>query len=310
VAHHGSSEGQVQVFNKDGKAIAAQWSAVSGTWIEVGEVTGSNEHAGAIDGVQYDHVFPIEIDVASGGIQRLQIGYNNGENPFTAAQKFIDDYMLDQGYLAQIADYIRNRVGEAACPTFTGGDAAPVDSGPTPMDITPSPTSGPSYTHLPMRGYKSFETGADVKVLSKVSHKIREFNSSMENNLAPQEVNFVLDGLCQTIAATNRYHATAISDQELSIVYKMMKDWSLEHVFPSIDLARLIALHPDACNSSRSAFWNNVVTCVLDRCEALQTSDLEGMAKTAIPMLSFRLFANCFLGGAGSQSAVELHLVR
>ena len=310
VAHHGSSEGQVQVFNKNGKAIAAQWSAVSGTWIEVGEVTGSNEHAGAIDGVQYDHVFPIEIDVASGGIQRLQIGYNNGENPFTAAQKFIDDYMLDQGYLAQIADYIRNRVGEAAGPTFTGGDAAPVDSGPTPMDITPSPTSGPSYTHLPMRGYKSFETGADVKVLSKVSHKIREFNSSMENNLAPQEVNFVLDGLCQTIAATNRYHATAISDQELSIVYKMMKDWSLAHVFPSIDLARLIALHPDACKSSRSVFWNNVVTCVLDRCEALLISDLEGVAKTAIPMLSFRLFSNCFLGGAGSQSAVELHLVR
>jgi len=312
VGHHGSSEGQVQVFNKNGKAIAAQWSAVSGTWIEVGEVTGSNEHAGAIDGVQYDHVFPIEIDVAAGGIQRLQIGYNNGENPFAVAQKFIDDYMLDQGYLAQIADYIRNRVGEAAGPMFTGGagDGAAVSSGPTPMDITPSPTPGPSYTHLPMRGYKAFETGTDVKVLSKVSHKIREFNSSMESNLAPEEVNSVLDGLCQTIAATNRYHATVISDQELSIVYKMMKDWSLEHVFPSIDLARLIALHPDASKSSRSVFWNNVVICVLDRCDALLSSDLEGMTKTAIPMLSFRLFANCFRGGAGSQSAVELNLVR
>ena len=82
--------------------------------------------------------------------------------------------MLDQGYLAQIADYIRNRVGEAAGPTFTGGDSAPVGSGPTPMDSTPSSTPGPSYTHLPMSGYKSFETGADVKVLSKVSHKIRK----------------------------------------------------------------------------------------------------------------------------------------
>lgn len=34
----GKSEGQVQVFQRDGKAIAAQWSAASSTWIEVGEV--------------------------------------------------------------------------------------------------------------------------------------------------------------------------------------------------------------------------------------------------------------------------------
>ena len=91
----------MQVFNKNGKAIAAQWSVSSGTWIEVGEVTGSNENAGTIDGVTYDHVFPIEIDVASGGVAKMQIGYNNGNNPFVVAQKFIDDYQLDQGYLAQ-----------------------------------------------------------------------------------------------------------------------------------------------------------------------------------------------------------------
>ena len=34
----GKSEGQVQVFQRGGKAIAAQWSAASSTWIEVGEV--------------------------------------------------------------------------------------------------------------------------------------------------------------------------------------------------------------------------------------------------------------------------------
>lgn len=37
-ANIGKSEGQVQVFQRDGKAIAAQWSAASSTWIEVGEV--------------------------------------------------------------------------------------------------------------------------------------------------------------------------------------------------------------------------------------------------------------------------------
>lgn len=37
-ATRGKSEGQVQVFQRAGKAIAAQWSAASSTWIEVGEV--------------------------------------------------------------------------------------------------------------------------------------------------------------------------------------------------------------------------------------------------------------------------------
>ena len=45
-------------------------------------------------------------------VQKLQIGYNNGENPFNTAQAFIDQHMLDQNYLAQIADYIRTRVGQ------------------------------------------------------------------------------------------------------------------------------------------------------------------------------------------------------
>ena len=42
--HVGKSENQVMVFNKDGKMIAAQW--MSGTWVEVGEVTGSSDGGG------------------------------------------------------------------------------------------------------------------------------------------------------------------------------------------------------------------------------------------------------------------------
>eukprot|EP01083_Nonionella_stella_P062517 162532_1 len=321
----GTSEGQVMVFNKNGKAIAAQWSAASRAWIEVGEVTGRNENAGTIDGVQYDHVFPIEMDAAGGVVQKFQIGYNNGDNPFNTAQTFIDTHMLDQGFLSQIADYIQNRVGADAGPTLGAGaggaGATSSASGPSPMDLdlqpsTSTPTSKTTYQHLPMKGYRKFETGADMKILTKVCGKIREFNSSAidNNNLSPSEISSdgnvstsTLDSLCQTIATTNRYHATRISDMELAIILKMMKDWSLEHVFPSIDLARLVSLHPDAAKSSRSAVWNSIIVAALDRCDAISASansSIQGAPKTAIPMLSFRLFANCFHGGMGTQSAV------
>lgn len=46
VQHHGNSEGQEQLlFQKNGIAIAiaAQWSATSQSWIEVGQVMGSSD---------------------------------------------------------------------------------------------------------------------------------------------------------------------------------------------------------------------------------------------------------------------------
>jgi len=323
----GKGEGSVQVFNKGGKAIAAQWSAASKTWIEVGEVTGqvggsngNSNGGGTINGVSYDFVFPIEIDVPGGGIQKLQIGYNNGENPFVTAQAFIDEHMLDQGYLAQIADYIRTRVGQDGyVPTIgaegvgggsSSGGGASVGTGPSPMDYTLTPT--PAYQHLPMRGYKSFEAGADMKTLTKVSKKITEFNSALNTNLSSDEVTTVLGNLVSTIASTNRYHATTISDAELSIILKMMKHWTLVNVFPAMDLARLVVLHPDASQMKRSEFWNEIVCTAIEKCDLLlqNLNTVEGPAKVAIPMLSLRLFANSFRGGSGSQLAVESHLAR
>jgi hypothetical protein len=49
-----------------------------------------NQDQGAIDGVKYDHVLPIEVQ-ADGGVAKLNIGYNNGgTRSKVAAQRFID----------------------------------------------------------------------------------------------------------------------------------------------------------------------------------------------------------------------------
>jgi len=315
----GRSDGQVQVFNKSGKAIAAQWSTVSQTWIEVGEVTGRNVNTGSIDGVRYDHIFPIEVDVPGGGVQSLQIGYNNGENPFTTAQSFIDEHTLDQGYLSQIADYIRQRVGKDSVPTLgavtdvemtsSNSDSGRATTGAVGVGYTPT-TSGlstPSYKYFPIVGYKCFDVGADSKTLSKVMGKIREFNSVLNNSLSSYELE-VLDRLCLTVSATSRYHATSISDAELKVVRKLLTEWSLSHVFPALDLARLVVMHPDASKDTRQVYWDEVVEVVLGKCKALEESNIEGPPSIAIPMMSLRLFVNCFRGGNGSLASVTSHL--
>jgi len=306
----GRSEGQVQVFQKDGKAIAAQWSASSGTWIEVGEVTGTNENAGTLNGKQYDHILPIEVDVPGGGVQKLQIGYNNGENPFVTAQAFIDEHMLDQNYLAEIADYIRQRAGQSGPTIGMGGGgstAAPSSSGggmgapsyasepAVPMDIAPT------YDYLPMKGYKTFETGIDKKGLSKVIQKIREFNDSVSSNqLSTEEAGETLDSLASTLSVTNRYHSSTISMAELAPLHTMILLWDDKHAFPAIDLARIAVLHPDATKSDRCAYWEEILGGALDLCLGLGDAAAK---EVAVPMLTMRLIANCYKGGPGSAGA-------
>eukprot|EP00581_Thalassiosira_minuscula_P019963 CAMPEP_0183713124 /NCGR_PEP_ID=MMETSP0737-20130205/8078_1 /TAXON_ID=385413 /ORGANISM="Thalassiosira miniscula, Strain CCMP1093" /LENGTH=848 /DNA_ID=CAMNT_0025941873 /DNA_START=41 /DNA_END=2590 /DNA_ORIENTATION=- len=302
----GRSEGQVQVFQRNGKAIAAQWSATSRTWIEVGEVTGQNTNAGTLNGKRYDHVLPIEIDTTGGGVAKLQIGYNNGENPFVVAQAFIDEHMLDQGYLAEIADYIRQRAGESG-PTLGGGGggggggassyAAPSSSVPAPMEgVTPT------YDHLPMRGYKIFGAGVDNKGLTKVLGKVREFNAAVasDKQLTSMEAVDVLDSLVSTLAVTNRYHSSSVSDVELGAISKMITGWGPKHAFPALDLARMAVLHPDAASSKRKVYWEEVLRGALDTCLGLG----DGAAtEVAVPMLTMRLVANSFKGGIGAAGA-------
>ena len=290
----GTSEGQVQLFQKNGVAIAAQWSAASQTWIEVGEVTGQAD-TGTVDGVQYDHVFPIEVDQQGGGVASLQIGYNNGENPFAAAQRFVDAHVLPQHHLAEIADYIQQRVGQQ--PRTLGSTAQQAVTG-TPM-VT--------YEYLPARAYKSFELSDKnaAATLDKMKNKMQEFG-------ADEAALTTIGGLMETLAASNRYHASQVSDAELQAVADQLQKTTASQAFPTLDLARLCVLHPDAASAARTTYWKGVVGQAVSLCRRSSSSSndapLEGPAAVAIPMLSLRLFANAFKGGPGSREAVAAQL--
>jgi len=256
--HTGRSEGQIQVFAKDGKAIAAQWNNASKTWIEVGEVMGSNENAGSIDGVKYDHVLPIEVDIPGGGVQKLQIGYNNGENPFVTAQNFIDTYMLDQNYLSQIADYIRQRVGDSAVTLGNeSSSSGRTDSTPTMLEISNPPKQQKLYQNVPMKGYFIFDVPDMSKTLPKIFTKIEEISrkQDMATDLTP------LENLRSTLLATSRYHSSKIGVSELSVLKDCLEIWNIDSIFPLLDLVRITVLHPDAGSRGKEGLWVECELC-------------------------------------------------
>ena len=273
----GRKEGQVQLFQKNGVAIAAQWSAASRTWIEVGQVVsgpGGSENAGEVDGVRYDHVLPIEIDQQGGGVAKLSIGYNIGENPFVAAQRFIDDHVLPQHYLTEIADYIQNRVGRSA-PTL--GES-------TPSTVVPPPI----YEHIPMRGFKFFVLTKATN-FEKVLGKISDVGQLSDEEMAS------LAQLTDVLSQMSRYHATKVEAATFGVIMKML-EWEPAHAFPALDLVRLAVLHPRT-----SKRWN--LSKLLSAAYVLCDKDTDGVA---VPMLTLRLIANCFKESA---EALDLNQV-
>jgi phospholipase A-2-activating protein len=317
----GKSEGQVQLFQKDGTAIAAQWSADSQTWIEVGQVMGRGGGGGdgdanssnggnnnnTIEGVAYDHVFYIEVDVPGGGggatTTSLRLGYNNGENPFVAAQRFIDAHVLPQYHLSQIADYITQRLGQGGNSAAGGG---PMLGASTAAAAAVATTGVPIavYQYLPMKLYKVFDLSEKqaATTMDKMKSKIQSFQKLTDAQMSD------LDGLMETLQATNRYHATSISNEQLQIIVYMLENWEPEQAFPALDLARMVVLHPDAARADRASFWKLVVKQAIRLCQVAQTQTLDGPAAVGIPMLSLRFFTNAFKGGPGSLEAVAASL--
>ena len=288
----GRSEGQVQIFNKDGIAIAAQWSAASKTWIEVGQVMGSKDDTTtSLNGVEYDFVFPIDVDLPDGsGTTRLQIGYNHGDNPFVIAQQFIDQHQLSQSYLSQIADYIQSRTNNTTRTTL--GSSSTTNSTSNANDVTmtmATPTPTKTYKYIPVKVYKWLDMGTDSlkKLLSK--WKDLTHTSGSNNN------DDVLEGLCQTLAATSRYHATTIHMQEMNHLITLLQGTPTENVFPMMDVSRLLLLHH--ASSSYQQQWSLIIKEIMRHCQSVvnEPSKYQGTtAAMAVPLISLRFFANIY----------------
>ena len=249
--YRGSSDGDVRVFNKEGKGIATQWSVAANDWVIIGEVLCSEDEQSnadpsannVINGVLYDHVMPVEIDTVQGPMN-LSLGYNDGENPFVAARRFIDENMLDVGYQKQIADWIMDRMGRPAVPMLDMGSSAATRSFPSAeMSSTRAPSVFPSTA---LYVFDDIPGGLKDKMLSKI-HSLSTGYAAAASQEPVLDLN-VLAQLLDVLIATSRYHATTISAAQLRTL-AAMSAWRDEDLFPALDLLRLVCLHPEGSNA-------------------------------------------------------------
>lgn len=85
--------------------VAYSWSQNEQRWILIGNVVGASGGSTATsgkqlyNGIEYDYVFSVDIQ---DGVPPLKLPYNNGQDPWVVAQKFLHDNDLSQLFLDQV----------------------------------------------------------------------------------------------------------------------------------------------------------------------------------------------------------------
>ena len=191
------------------------------TWTKIGDVVGQpgqSTNGAAPDGgkivyegKEYDFVFDIVLDDRDE--MKLKLPFNRGDDPWMAAQNFINKHELSQFTLDTIAKHIIKNagklilsgsnilirvdmtltvkgigpsasVGGGVVDPFTGGGAysSTGDSGPTAMD-TSNGAGGPN-THFPQGEFLTFAQQPKFEALTK---KIKEFNATVPEEIRVEE---------------------------------------------------------------------------------------------------------------------------
>ncbi|GLB34723.1 putative PFU (PLAA family ubiquitin binding) [Lyophyllum shimeji] len=174
----GKKPGEVKMVRNGSNVEAHQWDSASNSWQKIGDVVDAvgQGRKQLYQGKEYDYVFDVDIQ---DGVPPLKLPYNVTDNPFVAAQKFLETNDLPLSYIDQVVKFIEQNTssvnigtgGEEYVDPFTGASryrssAAPATS--APASAYQDPWTGASrYTAretsaraAPATGYVDPFTGA------------------------------------------------------------------------------------------------------------------------------------------------------
>ncbi|KDE02794.1 hypothetical protein MVLG_06686 [Microbotryum lychnidis-dioicae p1A1 Lamole] len=327
----GRKDGQViMVKAPNGTVEAHSWSNATGTWTKIGEVTGgvSQAQKQMYEGVEYDYVF--DVDFADGA-PKLKLPYNNGQNAYDAAQKFLIKHELPLEYTEQVVAFIDKNIGPAAtlgqgtneyvdpytgASRYTGGGVAtgsgsggaalsggfsgdPYTGGGRTMPAVDATTP----TLLPHRSFLTFPQANLAALRSKLGQlndQIAADGTTSSKALSSTELTS-LDNLIAylLVALGSPKPSQPIGEAEQAVILKLLS-WPSAQRFPGLDLVRLVSLSTPLVEA-----LPNVLDTIRDSSGPVKEQETN-------TMLGYRALANSFLPQKGKEvmrdQAVEILL--
>ncbi|KAL6497749.1 hypothetical protein OROHE_026988 [Orobanche hederae] len=245
----GSSDGQTKVVREGDNGVAYSWNMREQKWDKIGEVVDGpddNMKHPMLNGVQYDHVF--DVDIGDGEPVR-KLPYNRSENPYDVADKWLLKENLPLSYRQQVVEFILQSSGQkdfTPDPMFRDpytGSSAYTPGGPSRMPDV----SKLSYKHIPKKGMLVF----DIAQFDGILKKISEFNNALlsdpeKSHLSLNEGDLArLSTIVKILKDTSHYHNSTFSDVDVVLLLKLLCAWPVAMLFPVVDVVRMIVLHPD-----------------------------------------------------------------
>ncbi|ORY26315.1 putative phospholipase A-2-activating protein [Naematelia encephala] len=277
LGREGKKDGQVLMIKNDGQVEAYQWSASQKTWQQIGQVVDAigQGRKQLYEGQEYDYVFDVDV---SEGMPPLKLPFNVTENPWIAAQKFLNRNELPLTYTEQVVDFIEKntsgvQLGQGATDAnayvdpFTGGarytgasTSGPSTGGGDPFtgsnaySTTPAPIKGV----LPVKTYLSFKqmnVNAAKAKIAQLNEEVKAASADLALNTDDEKnLSEVFALLSQPTVALPNVNASDASERyDASAVLALMSKWPEDKRFPLIDVARCLAAISPAIGSISSA---------------------------------------------------------
>lgn len=318
---NGKRNGQTMMVRDGNTVTVHSWSSSDEKWTKVGNVVGQPKSTDKVDksgrglgggrvmyeGVEYDHVFHIDVDE---GVV-LKLPYNNGQDPYTVAQDFIHKHGLPQDYLEQIANFIVQNASKpvtfemgSACDPLTGGNAYVSGSGgvrassftkkgggaadPFTGDQAYTSTNGSSSSSasescpafFPQTEFVTFSQMPKVEALTS---KLLEFNGKVPASVQLPEEHLMR--LPQKFGQKD----SPVEAADVSNLFRVLR-WPREFAFPGLDLVRLSLLSLEASEAVLASSKNHSSGELVD----LLLQAMTDVARPTNQMLAMRSLANLF----------------
>ncbi|KAL3722505.1 hypothetical protein ACJRO7_034818 [Eucalyptus globulus] len=249
----GTSDGQTKVIREGDNGVAYAWNSTELKWDKIGEVVDGPEDSmnrPALDGVQYDYVF--DVDIGDGEPIR-KLPYNRSDNPYDTADKWLLKENLPLSYRQQIVEFILANSGQRDFnldPSFRDpytGSSAYVPGGPSQLAAK---QARPTFKHIPKKGMLVF----DAAQFDGILKKINEFNNTLLSNQEKKNLSLTdieisrLGAVVKILKDTSHYHSSKFADADFDLMLKLLESWPYEMMFPVIDIFRMVILHPDGAD--------------------------------------------------------------
>ncbi|KAJ2700774.1 WD repeat protein Lub1 [Coemansia sp. IMI 203386] len=260
----GTKDQQVIMVKSGSDVEAFQWSQNEDRWYKIGQVVDAagQTQKKMFDGKEYDYVFDVDIQE---GVPPLKLPYNVTENPYSAAQKFLEKNMMSLEHLDTVANFIiKNADGvqlgsseqSSYADPFTGGSRYVPGQSAThgqassgygdpftggnryvpPGSLNSQAGMGASSGYAPPSSYAINKQGNATAIVKKLCEFNGQVSQTSELALDAAQIK-AIQKMASELGSNSD---SGVNEAAYGALLKSAVVWPKEKRFPALDLIRLV----------------------------------------------------------------------